>query len=725
MEDRTVAAKGKGGGSAETEGDGGTGQPVAPEDIRIKPLVFFGSAGLVLAISIWAIITPSGAQDVIGVVVGWISTGLGWYYFLAATLYLAFVVFIGASRYGNLKLGPRHSTPDFGLFAWGAMLFAAGIGIDLMFFAVSGPVSHYLMPPEGPGQTVEAARQAVVWTLFHYGITGWAMYALMGMALGYFAFRYRLPLAIRSALYPIIGRRIHGRVGDAVDLAAILGTVFGISVSLGIGVVQLNFGLGFLFGVPEGVAAQIGLIVVAVLMATVSAAAGVDRGIRRLSELNVVLALVLLLYMLVVSGPVALLNQLILNIGDYVSRFPSMTLNTFGYAPPADWLNAWTLFFWAWWVAWAPFVGLFLARISRGRSLRQFVLATLVIPFVFTLIFLSVFGNSALQVIRGGDIRFGETAMEFPEQGFYGLLAQYPGAAFSAGLATVVGLLLYVTSADSGALVMGNLCSHLPTPVSDSAPWLRVFWAAATGLLTLAMLLVGGVDALTSATIVMGLPFSFVMFLIIAGLYKALRLERMREDALIAALPGSLSGRTVRGPVAERTWRRRIARAMAFPGPRAAGRFVDEVCRPALGKVAGELRAQGARTSVTEETDEATGVPRLALEVGIGDGERFVYGLEPVEAPTPQFATRSVSAHDTYLRFEVRLAEGNQGYDVMGYAEEQLIADVLDQYERHFEFLRLHHEATAGSSLPGHRPDTAERGPDGGTGDGTGSDREP
>ncbi|MCZ7456852.1 choline BCCT transporter BetT [Streptomyces sp. WMMC940] len=705
-----MATKGNGGDGADEEGTASA--DAAPGETRMKPVVFFGSSGLILAISIWAIVTPRGAQHVIGVVVDWISTGFGWYYFLAATLYLAFVVFIGASRYGNIKLGPKHSTPDFGLFAWGAMLFAAGIGIDLMFFAVSGPVSHYLAPPEGRGQTVEAARQAVVWTLFHYGITGWAMYALMGMALGYFAFRYRLPLAIRSALYPIIGRRIHGRIGDAVDLAAIIGTVFGISVSLGIGVVQLNFGLSFLFDVPEGLAAQIGLIVVAVIMATVSAAAGVDRGIRRLSELNVVLALVLLLYMLIVTGPVPLLNQLILNIGDYVSRFPSMTLNTFGYDPPKDWLNAWTLFFWAWWVAWAPFVGLFLARISRGRSLRQFVLATLVIPFVFTLTFLSVFGNSALQVIRGGNVRFGETAMEFPEQGFYGLLAQYPGAAFSAGLATVVGLLLYVTSADSGALVMGNLCSHLPTAVSDSAPWLRIFWAGATGLLTLAMLLVGGVEALTSATIVMGLPFSFVMFLIMAGLYKALRLERMRDDALIATLPGSLSGRTHRGPLAERTWRQRIARAMAFPGPRSAARFMDEVCRPAFEKVAEELRTQGARTTVTEETDEATGVPRLELRVRIGGKEGFVYGLEPLETLTPQFATRSVSTHDTYLRFEVRLAEGNQGYDVMGYTEEQLIGDMLDQYERHFEFLRLHHEATAGSALPGHRPDTAEHGPD-------------
>ncbi|MDB1087314.1 choline BCCT transporter BetT [Streptomyces sp. ACA25] len=676
-------------------------------DSRLKPVVFAGSSALILALSIWAIITPGGAENTIGVVVGWISEGFGWYYFLAATLYLLFVLFVAVSRYGTIKLGPQHSTPDYGLFAWGAMLFAAGIGIDLMFFSVAGPVSHYFMPPEGEAQTVEAARQGVVWTLFHYGITGWAMYALMGMVLGFFAFRYRLPLAIRSALYPIIGRRIHGRIGDAVDLAAIIGTVFGISVSLGIGVVQLNYGLNFLFGIEEGLAAQIGLILVAVTLATVSAVAGIDRGIRRMSELNIVLAIILMLYVMLAEGPVRLLNSLVLNIGDYASRFPGMTLNTFAYDQQPEWLNAWTLFFWAWWIAWAPFVGLFLARISRGRTIRQFVSATLIIPFLFTLTFLSVLGNSALAVVRDGDTAFGETAMDNPEQGFYGLLAQYPGVTFSAGLATVVGLLLYVTSADSGALVMGNLSSHLRTPLTDAAPWLRIFWVSVTGLLTLAMLIVGGVDALTNATIIMGLPFSFVMFLIIGGLYKALRSEQIRVAASTATLPLSLSGRTHRGPAGERHWRQRLARAMSFPSQDAAVPFVDDVCRPALQEVAEELRAHGGEASVTEGHDEEAGLPYLGLRVPMGEKEEFLYRVWPVVRPAPTFTRRPVTRRDTYVRYEVHLAEGSQSYDVMGYTKEQLIGDILDQYERHLEFLRMHREASARSALPDYRPDMA------------------
>jgi choline/glycine/proline betaine transport protein len=510
-----------------TDGRGGT----------VNHVVLIGSAAIILLIAVWGIVAPTHAGDTIGVVVGWVSEGLGWYYILLATAFLVFVVFVAASKYGRITLGPPESKPDYGLFTWGAMLFAAGIGIDLMFFSVSEPVTQYLDPPEGAPETLQAARESVVWALFHYGITGWAMYALMGMTLGYFAFRRGLPLAIRSALYPLIGKRVHGRAGHAVDIAAALGTVFGIATSLGIGVVQLNFGLNFLFGVPQGTAAQIGLIALAVLMATVSAVSGVDKGIKRLSQINVVLALGLMTYILVVGDPVYLLNGLVLNIGDYLSNFSNLTLNTFAYDRPTEWLNSWTLFFWAWWIAWAPFVGLFLAKISRGRTIRQFVAATLIIPFLFTAMFLSVFGNSALKLVRDGNAEFGRNAVDAPEAGFYTLLAQYPGITFSAGLATVVGLLFYVTSADSGALVLSNLTSRLPTPTSESKPWLRVFWSIVIGLLTLGMLIVGGVTTLQNATIVMGLPFSVVMLLIMWGLYKALSSEKPGEARFLSDTP--------------------------------------------------------------------------------------------------------------------------------------------------------------------------------------------
>ena len=663
---------------------------------RINPVVFFGSAVCIIAIALWAIISPEGAGATIGVVVGWISEGFGWFYILIATIFLAFVIFLALSRYGKTKLGPEHSEPEFSTFSWAAMLFAAGISTDLMFFSVAEPVTQYLAPPVGEGETLDAAREATVWTLFHYGITGWAMYTLMGMALAYFAYRMNLPLSIRSALYPIFGRRIYGPLGHGVDLAAVLGTIFGIATSLGIGVVFLNFGLKLLFNIPEGLAAQIGLVVIAVLVATVSAVSGVDRGIRRLSELNVLLAIGLAGFILVTGQTIFLLNAFVLNIGDFVTNFAGLTMQTFAFDRPTGWLNAWTLFFWAWWIAWASFIGLFLARISRGRTIRQFVTGTLIIPFLYVLMWVSIFGNSAIELVRSGNEQFGQAAMNQPEQGFYTLLQQYPAFPLIASLATFVGLLFYITSADSAALVMANLTSYLKTPRDDASKSVRIFWAVTTGLLTLAMLIVGGITALQYATIIMGLPFAFVMVLVMFGLYKALRVEGFREDSRRHSLPAQLSGRST-GPGGDRmvalTWRQRLRRSMSFPDYEKASEFLSEVALPALTEVREELREHGIEAEVHDGTDDS-GHSYVELMADLGEEAPFQYRVEPREARMPVYGDRSLRDSDVYYRLDVHLREGGQGYDVMGYTHSQLIDDVLDQYEQHVEFMRLHAGAT-------------------------------
>ena len=666
---------------------------------RINPVVFYGSSVCIIAIALWAMISPEGAAATIGVLVGWISEWFGWFYILIATAFLGFVVFLALSRYGKVKLGPEHSEPEFSVFSWAAMLFAAGIGTDLMFFAVAEPVTQYLAPPVGRGETVDAAREATVWTLFHYGITGWGMYSLMGIALAYFAFRMNLPLSIRSALYPIFGNRIYGPLGHAVDLAAVLGTIFGIATSLGIGVVQLNFGLKLLFGIPEGLAAQIGLIVVAVAVATVSAVTGVDKGIRRLSELTVLLALGLAGFILVTGNTSFLLNAFVLNVGDYVGSFPGLTMQTFAFEQPTAWLNAWTLFFWAWWIAWASFVGLFLARISRGRTIRQFVAGTLIIPFLYVLMWVSIFGNSAIGLIRGGNERFGEIAMNQPQEGFYTLLQQYPAFPVIASLATVIGLLFYITSADSGALVMGNLTSYRKTARDDASSSVRIFWAVATGLLTLAMLVVGGITALQNATIIFGLPFAFVMVLLVFGLYKALRVEAIREDSQRYSLPAQLSGRH-NHPQGDRTvaltWQQRLRRSMSFPDRDRVTEFLSGVAYPAMAEVAEELRGHGIEAEVRQEDDvhDGTGLPYVELLADLGEETPFQYRIVPREALMPVYGDTSLREGDRYYRLDVHLREGGQGYDVMGYTHSQLIDDVLDQYEQHAEFMRLNAEAT-------------------------------
>ncbi len=655
--------------------------------------VFGGAALGILLISVWALISPDSASTVLGAVVTWVSKNFGWFYVLTGTVVLVFVILVALGKTGNIRLGPDHSRPQFPMFSWAAMLFAAGIGVDLMFYSVLEPVTQYYSPPQGSGESADAARQAVVWTLFHYGLTGWGMYALMGLAFGYFAYRFNLPLSIRSALYPIIGKRIKGAAGDAVDIAALLGTIFGVATSLGIGVVQINYGLHFLFNLPQGVAVQAGLIVVSVVLATASAVSGVDKGIRRLSELNIYLALALLLYILVFGDTAFLFNGLVTNLGDYVSRFPGMTMDAMAFDHPDDWMNTWTIFFWAWWVAWSPFVGLFLARISRGRTIRQFVVGTLTIPFVFILIWISIFGNSALhRIYEQKDSGFGQAIMGNSEEAFYTLLAQYPGATAAAAVATFTGLLFYVTSADSGALVMSNFASTIEDPNQDGPRWMRIFWAAATGLLTLAMLMIGGITTLQSATIVFGLPFAIVLYLVMFGLWRALRVERADMDSRVAAYAGVRAANrssSIEPAGQTRNWRQRLTRSLSYPTRRAATRYVQSVASPALEEVGEALRTEGVTAEVEHGLDPSSDIPYVTLTEHM-DGERdFIYQIYPVARPTPRYLLSPSTTEDTYYRFEPFSLTGSRGYDVYGYTKEQLIHDVLDNHERHQEFIRL------------------------------------
>ncbi|WP_156761745.1 choline BCCT transporter BetT [Microbacterium karelineae] len=669
--------------------------PPAATKTKANFPVLIGSSIGILAIAIWAMLDPTGAETVIWTVVAWVGGSFGWYYTALVVAVLVFVIIIAASKVGRTRLGPDHSRPHFNLFTWTAMLFAAGIGVDLMFYSVAEPVTQYMSPPTGEGETVEAARQALVWTLFHYGLLGWGLYALMGLALAYFAYRHNLPLSIRAALYPIIGKRINGGVGHAVDIAAMLGTIFGIATSLGIGVAQLSYGLHFMFGLPDNLTMQIALIALAVVMATISVVSGVDKGIRRLSEINIILAISLLAFVLITGKTTYLLDSIVQNVGDMLARFPGMALDTFAYDRPDDWLNAWTLFFWAWWIAWAPFVGLFLARISRGRTIRQFVTGVLVVPFAFIALWISIFGSGALDIVMNGadGAAFAEVAINAPEQAFYGLLDQYPLVPLTAGIATFTGLLFYVTSADSGALVMANFTSKLKDSDSDGPNWLRIFWAVVTGVLTLAMLLVGGISALQSATVIMGLPFSVVLIFIMIGLAKALRVEGALVDSYRRGLPAAVASR---GPTGERRrgWRERLSRAMSYPSSRQTQRFIVETALPALEEVRAELAEQGVTATLTSNRVDEFGIDTADLYVDFGDDRAFKYQVFPVQQEMPSYA-RASAARDKYYRVEPFTLEGSHGYDLYGYSRDQVISDVLNHYEVHLEFLH-----TATGALP-------------------------
>lgn len=672
---------------AETGDDVGADEVAAP-----KPNwpVFIISGVLIIAMALYAGFGQESAANTLASVTGWIGTNLGWFYVLTATIAVVFVLYIAFSNTGSIRMGPDHSRPKFNTFSWVSMLFAAGIGVDLMFFAVAEPVTMYMDPPVGDGETMEAAKEAVVYAMFHYGLTGWALYALMGMAFGYFAYRLNMPLAIRSALYPLIGKRVHGPIGSAVDIAAMLGTVFGVTASLGIGVVQLSYGFHLIFGIEQGLGLQSALIIVAVVIATLSAVSGVDKGIRFLSELNVYLAIALMVYVVVFGKTAYLFDAIVTNIGDYVSKFPSWTLETFAFAEDQasvdTWMQSWTLFFWAWWIAWATFVGLFLARISRGRTLRQFILGTLTFPFLFILMWMSFFGNTALDMVRSGDYpEFAENAINVPEQGFYDMLQEFPGSAIVIFLTTFIGLLLYITSADSGALVMSNFTSRITDNRQDGARWLRIFWSITVGALTLALLQLDGIATVQSATVVMGLPFAFVVYLIMFSLWKSLRLEIVQREARKTALHGAISSRTEREPSDSNLWKNRLDRANSFPTKQDMDEYLRGTAAYALEQVATQMRTRGYDAILlTSELPDAE-LPQLDLEVRLHNERQFRYQLFPVSAERPDFC----EGDGEYYRLEVYDMTGSLGYDVYGYSENQIINNVLDLYERHLAFLYM------------------------------------
>ncbi|CAD5106323.1 BCCT family transporter [Zestomonas carbonaria] len=646
----------------------------------LNPPVFFGSAVLIVAIVLFCMLFQQQAQQTFGHLQGWIFTNASWFYVLAVALILISVVFLAISRYGDLKLGPDHSQPEYRNLTWFAMLFCAGMGIGLMFFGVAEPLMHYSSPPEGDANTVQAAREAMKLTFFHWGLHAWAIYAIVALILAFFSFRHGLPLTLRSALYPLIGERIHGPLGHAVDIFAIIGTVFGVATSLGYGVLQINSGLHHLFDVPISVPVQIGLIAGTCALATLSVASGLNRGIRILSELNMVLAVLLLLFVLALGPTVFLLKTFVQNTGGYLSEIVSKTFNLYAYEP-TDWIGGWTLLYWGWWLSWSPFVGLFIARISRGRTIREFVCGVLFVPAGFTLLWMTVFGDTAIHmVLNEGLTSLAETVNADSSLALFAFLEQLPLPTVMSTLAVLMVVIFFVTSADSGALVVDMLASggrdHTPL-------WQRLFWSILMGVVAIALLLADGLKALQTATIASALPFSIVLLAAIWGLFKALRLDATKRGIRYQSLNISRPASRHHGG-----WQRRLRNMAMFPRRAHVTRFIAEVVEPACQAVAEELRKQGLDARVAGGDDG-----RTRLEVAHGAEIDFLYEVRPRAFAQPSFALRDTgddgNEERKYFRAEVYLREGGQDYDVMGWSRDEVIGDILDQYEKHMHFLHV------------------------------------
>jgi len=646
---------------------------------RILGPVFYPSALIILVLVVMSFLVPEASERLFNAAKTWVAEDAGWFTVLAVAGFLVFIVGIAISGFGRLKLGPDHSRPDYSYATWFAMLFAAGMGIGLMFFGVAEPIMHYADPPVGDAQTVAAARQAMRITFFHWGVHAWAIYAVVALSLAYFAYRHGLPLRIRSSLYPLIGDRIHGPIGHAVDTFAVLGTIFGLATSLGLGVIQINAGLNYLFDVTVSTGVQVVLIIVITLIATGSVFSGLDRGVRRLSELNMILAIALLAFVLVMGPTVHLLQAFVQNTGMYVSNLFSMTFNLYAYEP-TSWLGGWTLFYWGWWIAWSPFVGMFIARISRGRTIREFVIGVLLVPLGFTFLWMTIYGNSALyQVMVEGSTTLVDAVAADSSVALFQFLEDYPLSSMTSALATLLVVIFFVTSADSGALVIDMLSSK----GEEEAPvWQRIFWALLVGAVAIALLLAGGLAALQAGTIAAALPFTVIMILMCWGMVRAMRLEVVKRaslrDARIA--PVGLGGGG--------DWKARLRSLAHHPLHREVLAYLQSQVKPAFEDVATELRKQNLDVTVEDGEDG-----RVWLQVGHGEEMDFFYAVRPVPYEPPSFMLedprRRRKDDDRFYRGEVHLREGGQDYDVMGWRKDELIHDVLDQYQRHIHFLNV------------------------------------
>lgn len=641
---------------------------------NVNPNVFLSTVAIIVIFLAVVVLAPNSFELITKHLNQWVTDSFSWFYVLSVAIFLILLIYIALSDMGKIKLGPDHSQPSYSNGSWFAMLFTAGMGIGLMFFGVAEPVMHYVSPPEGAGETIQSAQQSMRVTFFHWGFHAWAIYTVVGLALAYFAYRHNLPLKIRSALYPMIGQKIYGPIGDAVDTFATIGTVFGVATTLGFGVTQINSGLNYLFGIQQAPTTQVILIIVVSAMASMSVFLGLDKGIKRLSELNLILALILLLFVFFASSSIYLLQTTIQNAGQYVSNLFAMTFNLYAYQPNG-WIGGWTIMYWAWWISWSPFVGMFIARVSKGRTIREFIVGVLLIPTGFTLIWMGFMGNAALySILHEANHSLVLAVQRDSSVALFEFLHSLPFSSVMSLLATFLVMLFFVTSADSGALVTDYL-----TAKSENSPtWQRLFWTVLMAVLAIVLLLVGGLGALQSATMMSALPFTFIMLFICWGLLKALRLDVTKMNALQEA---RITPRAIQNP---RSWQQRLGLIMHYPHTEAeVKQYIETEVSKAFQSVQKEFQRRKLTVRIASIADG------LELRVDHHDEINFIYQVVIRETVPPSFMPEMTANEVTYYQAEVFLREGGQNYDVMDWTSDDLLQDIIDQYERHLHFLSL------------------------------------
>lgn len=645
--------------------------------------VFIPAVLVIALMLIGTISNPQLAGDVFSDALSYITKTFGWYYMLSVAFFLIFIVSITFTRWGDIKLGPDHSEPEYSFVSWFAMLFSAGYGIALLFFGVAEPVLHYASPPEGTALTIDAAQQALQIAFFHWGFHIWAIYGLVGLCLAYFTFRHGLPLSMRSTLYPIIGDKIYGPIGHTVDVFAILGTLFGIATTLGLSVAQINAGINYLWpSVPVNTTVQIIAIAVITAMALVSVLAGMDKGVKRLSLLNIALAVTLMVFVFIFGPTIFILDTFMQNTGNYLSGIVQRTFNLQAYTSKS-WIGNWTLFIFGWTIAWAPFVGLFIAKISRGRTIRQFVVGVMVVPTIFTFMWFSVFGDTALHFIMiEGYTSLIDEVQNDHAIALFKLLELLPFSKIVSFLTVFLIITFFVTSSDSGSLVIDSLASG---GASYTPVWQRTFWVTLEGVIAAALLVAGGLSALQAASVISALPFSIIMIIAAIGMWRALVIEGHHESSL----QQHMQTRQSMAKSGSHLWKKRLANLVDFPPRKAVENFIRTTAMDGMKRVEGELEEQGWEANVNFDEQNC----RAHFEV-VQEGKlEFIYEIRLRGYAMPDFALPEIenteNTEDMYYRAEVFLRRGGQAYDVYDYEQQDVIDDILNQFEKYLHFLHI------------------------------------
>tara|TARA_R110000751_G_scaffold180038_1_gene286434 strand:+ start:39603 stop:41225 length:1623 start_codon:yes stop_codon:yes gene_type:complete len=505
---------------------------VGPFGLDIHNPVFLISGLSIVAFVFFTLAFQDSAGAAFNDLRNWLTGTFDWFFLTAANIFVLLCLFLIVSPYGKVRIGGKDATPDYSYTGWFAMLFAAGMGIGLMFYGVSEPISHFSSSfadnagtPESwaplggaAGDAIEARNLGMAATIFHWGLHPWAIYAIVALALALFSYNKGLPLTMRSVFYPIFGERIWGWTGHIIDILAVFATLFGLATSLGFGAEQANAGLNHLFGVPINDVSKVLLIVAITGVALMSVVAGLDAGVKRLSEINMMLAALLLVFVLIVGPTVAIFTGFFHNLYEYVRYLPELS-NPFG-RDDDNFRQGWTAFYWAWWISWSPFVGMFIARVSRGRSVREFLVCVLLIPSIVSVFWMTVFGGTAItQLVNDGYQLVVDSPLELK---LFAMLEGLPLQQITSFIAIVLVIVFFVTSSDSGSLVIDTITAggKIDAPVPQ-----RIFWASFEGLVAIALLLGGGLGALQAMAVSTGFPFTIILLLACFAILKGLHSE--------------------------------------------------------------------------------------------------------------------------------------------------------------------------------------------------------